>query len=128
MPQDRETGAAANEWGRETARRIAAKIDASAPRGSSNECLLDGDRIVIKCARMGTSSVGVTYKMLDRLDGILGAFETENGTYDLFLLTPEEFREHMTPTRSRGASAGRVGLVAKAFFLALGESRGSVRL
>ena len=83
---------------------------------------------MIKCARVDTPSIGVTYKMLDHLDGILGAFELEDGSYDLFLLGPEAFRENMSATHSRGASAGKVGMVTKDVFLELGRSRGSVRI
>ena len=128
MPQDRDTGAAANEYGRETARKIAKKIGAPELQGSSNECALDGERIVIKCARLGTTSIGVTYRMLDHLDGILGAFELADGTYDLFVLEPGVVRENMSATRSKGASAGKVGMVAKNIFVQLGRSRGNVRL
>ena len=52
MPQDRDTGAAANEYGRATARSIAMKIGATEIKRSSNECRLDGQKIVIKCARL----------------------------------------------------------------------------
>lgn len=128
MPQDRDTGAAGNEYGRETARKIATKIGATELQGSSNECVLDGERIVIKCARLGTPSIGVTYRMLDHLDGILGAFELADGTYDLFVLEPAVVRENMSATRSKGASAGKVGMVAKNIFVQLGRSRGNVRL
>ncbi len=128
MPQDHDSGAAANEYGRATARTIATKIGATEIQRSSNECRLDGQRIVIKSARLGTPSIGVTYRMLDRLDGILGAFELEDGTYDLFLLGPDAFRQNMSATRSRGASAGKVGMVTKSVFVQLGRSRGNVRL
>jgi hypothetical protein len=128
MPQDRDTGAAANDYGRTTARRIATKIGATVIPRSSNECRLDGEKIVIKCARFGTPSIGVTYKMLDRLDGILGAFELNDGSYDLFLLGPDAFRENMSATQSMGSSAGKVGMVAKRVFVQRGHSRGNVRL
>ena len=128
MPQDRDTGAAANEYGRATARRIASKIGATEIRRSSNECRLDGQKVVIKCARVVTPSIGVTYRMLDHLDGILGAFELDDGSFDLFLLAPDAFRENMSATQSRGASAGKVGMVTKKVFVQLGRSRGNVRL
>ena len=128
MPQDRDTGAAANEYGRVTARKIATKIGATEIQRSSYECRVDGVKIVIKCARVGTPSIGVTYKMLDRLDGILGAFELDNGSYDLFLLEPHAFRENMSATQSSGASAGKVGKVTKNVFVQRGRSRGNVRL
>jgi hypothetical protein len=128
MPQDRETGAEANEYGRETARRIATSLGATEIHPSSNECRLNGERIVIKCARVTTPSIGVTYKMLDRLDGILAALELEDGSYDLFLLTPDIFRENMSPTRSRGSSAGRVGMLSRENIVQRGQPRGNTRL
>ena len=97
------------------------KIGATEMQRSSNECRLDGEKIVIKCARLGTPSIGVTYKMLDHLDGILGAFELDDGTYDLFLLGPDAFRENLSATQSRGASAGKVGKVTKNVFVQRGR-------
>jgi len=66
--------------------------------------------------------------MLDHLDGILGAFELADGTYDLFVLEPGVVRENMSATRSKVASSGKVGMVAKNIFVQLGRSRGNVRL
>ena len=65
--------------------------------------------------------------MLDRLDGILGAFELDDGSYDLYLLAPDAFRANVSATQSRGASAGKVGMVTKGIFVQLGRSRGNVR-
>ena len=128
MPQNRDTGAAGNEYGHATAARVANKIGATGLGKVSNECRLDGKRIVIKCARADTASVGVTYTMLEHLDGILGAFEMEDCSYDLLLLDPSIYREHMAPSRSTGASAGRVGIVSKTVFFEQAKSLGNVRL
>jgi hypothetical protein len=128
MPQNRDSGAAGNEYGHATAAKVANRIGATGLGKASNECRLDGKRIVIKCARAATSSVGVTYRMLDQLDGILGAFEMEDGSYDLLLLEPSVYREHMAPTRSTGASAGRVGIVPRTVFFDHAKSLGNVRL
>jgi hypothetical protein len=128
MNQDRSTGAAADRWGRETARVLARAIGATTPSIGSNECLLEGNRIVIKCAAVATDSVGVTFKMLDRLDAVVGAFQLEDGVFDVWSLTPSAFRAGMRDTRSRGASAGKVGLVCKDVFVREGRSLGRVRL
>jgi hypothetical protein len=71
----------------------------------SNEYEVDGRRIAIKCARIKTKSVGVPYQMLDRVAGVLGSFEMNNGTYEIYEMTPDIYRKHMRPTRSKGASA-----------------------
>jgi hypothetical protein len=54
MTQDRASGAAADKWGRETARKIASKIGAVMKGRTSNEAQLDGETIVIKCAASAT--------------------------------------------------------------------------
>ena len=116
MPQTQQTGAAASSWGRKTARQIAKLIGATIPVGSSNECVLDGETIVIHCAKLKTKNVGVTYNMLDRVAMVLGAFEEGDGRFRVLLLDRETFRNNMRPTASTGASAGKVGIVEKVTF------------
>jgi hypothetical protein len=116
MPQTQQTGAAASSWGRKTARQIAKLIGATIPAGSSNECLLDGETIVIHCAKLKTKNVGVTYNMLDRVAKVLGAFEEGDGRFRVLVLDRETFRNNMRPTASTGASAGKVGIVEKVAF------------
>lgn len=117
MPQDKNSGAEANRYGREWGERIAAALGAQKLRRSSNECVLKGERVVIKCAhRRRVQSVGVTCLMLKRLAAVLGAFEEPDGSYRVLRLTAERFKSAMRPTRSRGPSAGRVGIVKRAIF------------
>jgi hypothetical protein len=128
MAQDRASGAAAAAWGKRTAEALAKKLGATKPAGASNECLLDGNRVVIKCAKPATRSVGVTFSMLDRLDDIIAAFQRDDGAFELWSLTPAAFRQYMRETRSRGSSAGKVGLVEREVFRAKGKALGKVRL
>ena len=129
MPQHKESGAAAVEYGLETARKIAEFLGAQKIGNSrSNEYNLDGKRIVIKCARSSTTNVGVSYQMLKRLDAVIGSFETEGGIYELYEMTPEMFTRNMRPTRSKGASSGRVGIVSKSIFVSKCERVTTVRL
>ena len=90
-------------------------------RKGSNEATLDGRHIVIKCARRRTRSVGVSLQMLPTLAAVLGTFEQDDGTFEVFSLDADIYRARMTPTRSRGASAGRVGMVTKRVFTNEGE-------
>ncbi len=128
MAQDRRSGAEASAWGRATGKRIAQAIGATVPTGTSNECSLNGKRIVIKCAASTTDQVGVTYLMLARLDSVIGAFEREDGQFDLYSLDPRVYDTHERPTRSRGRSAGRVGKVRRQVFEDLGHFMTSVSL
>jgi len=70
----------------------------------------------IKCSHKNTKCIGVSYKMLERLDGVIGAFETEHNIYDLYEIAPAVFSENMRETRSKGAAAGKVGLVTQKVF------------
>jgi hypothetical protein len=126
MPQDRLTGAAANDWGRDTAKKVAAALGASPIRKGTNECLMNGERIGIKCAAVKTDSVGVTYKMLPHLDRIIGAFQLDDGSFELLSLTPSQFESSTTPTRSRGAAAGKVGIVKRVIFHSEGRLVGRI--
>jgi hypothetical protein len=116
MTQDRISGAAANEWGRVTARAIGSKIGAIMKGQISNEALFEGKTVVIKCAAKATDSVGVTFKMLDRLDSIIGAFQLDDASFELWSLSPEKFRKGLRDTRSRGSAAGKVGIVRRQSF------------
>ena len=117
MAQDRHSGAEANRYGREVARAIANRLGTSCPNKNSNECVYKGKRVVIKCAHANTQDIGVTYRMLERIDKVIAAFEQDSGAYRLYCLTPAQFGKNMRPTASRGPAAGRVGLVRKSVFL-----------
>jgi hypothetical protein len=122
MPQDRESGARAVEYGLQTARKIAERIGGTkVGKVRSNEYKVNNRKVVIKCARVETNSVGVPYQMLDRVSAILGSFEIERGTYDIYEMKPDVYREHMRPTQSKGPSAGRVGIVRRSTFIDQGK-------
>ena len=118
----------AARWGRETARKIASAIGASELAAQSNQCALAGRPVVIKCAAPKTDSVGVTYLMLDRITDVIGAFQLDGLTFDVWSLPVETFKKSMRPTASRGASAGKVGLVSRSVFYARGKHVQKVRV
>jgi len=122
MPQDQESGARAVEYGLQTAREIAQELGGTKIGNSrSNEYEVSGRKIVIKCARINTKSVGVPYQLLDRVAAIFGSFQNENGSYDIYEMAPDIYRKNMKPTHSTGPSAGRVGMVRKTTFLDQGK-------
>ena len=127
MAQNRDSGAKASQWGHETAKRIAAVIGASLPTGNSNECIYKGHRVVIKCAAPKTGSVGVTYRMLDAISFVIGAFQGDSAAFDLWSLPAADFRTAMIVTGSRGASAGKVGKVRRNTFYEKGRGIGRVK-
>ena len=114
--QTKETGARASKWGRETADKIASSLGADKTNPRANEYRLDGKDITIRCARFTTNSVGVTKKMLERVDTVMAALETESGEFELYSLSPSAYANAMRDTRSKGPSAGRVGIVPTRIF------------
>ncbi|TCV23595.1 hypothetical protein [Vibrio crassostreae] len=126
MTQNQSSGAAANDWGRQTARIIAEKLGTSISSKISNECIYKDSRVVIKCAKVDTDSVGVTYKMLERLDFVIGAFQQESGEFELFQLPVSFFERHMRATASKGAAKGKVGIVRQTVFEDRGKNLGSI--
>ena len=84
MVQNQITGSAGNNFGREMARIAAKFLDTNLLSAKSNEIILDGKLFVIKSARRKTSSIGITEKMFNRLQGIIVALETDNGKYTLY--------------------------------------------
>ena len=128
MSPSQDTGAQGDAFGRETAPQIADAIGATMLGETSNETALGGDRIATKCARKKTPSVGVTYKMLERIQSIVAAFETDDGSFDVFSLPTDIYRLRMTDTRSQGASSGGVGIVSRKVFVNDGKKIGAVRV
>lgn len=128
MPQDRETGAAGSNYGHECGKEMIAALGGKKLNSRSNVFLLDGKRYAIHCARRRTTSVGVTYLVLKNLDAVLGAFQQDDGSYRLLELTAKQYRENMSPTGSKGPSAGRVGKVRRAVFENIGTLFKVVRL
>ena len=66
--------------------------------------------------------------MLERLDFIIGAFQLDDESFELWALTPDRYRRGMRDTRSKGASAGKVGVVRKDSFEKNGKLIARVRL
>lgn len=114
--QSKKSGARANAWGRETADKIAEDLGAKKINPNANEYRLDDEAVTIRCARSTTNTVGVTYKMLDRIDRVIAALEGDTGEFDLYSITPAQYSDEMKATRSKGPSSGRVGMVRTAYF------------
>jgi hypothetical protein len=108
-------------------RRLADHLGAVGMTKVSNECRLGHERIVIKCAKARTTSVGVTRRMLEHLDRIVGAFQVDDGSFELWSITPDQFKASMRESTSRG-SLGRTTLVSRRYFEQHGVPMGRVRV
>ena len=128
MPQDQESGAQANSFGRANAVRLAGAITARLVSQQGNEAIFQGRKTVLKSAREKTPSIGVSYKMLERLDSVIAAFELPNGRWRVMELDVGTFARNQRATRSKGSSAKKVGIVAKSVFLIEGRLLGEFRL
>lgn len=119
MPQDQASGAAARKWGLRMARDVAPRIGVTLLGLSSNEGTLDGEPVVIKCARRRTNTVGVYLGMLDRLAHVIAAFENDKGSFDIYRLDQDAFRQGMRIVSGKGM--GEKGLVGRGRFEKHGE-------
>ena len=128
MPQDKESGATAAKWGRDTARQLIEKLGAKPLSNISNEALLDDELIVVKCAKANTDTVGVTFIMLARVSRVFGAFQQSDGSFDIWSLPSSIYSKHTRESVGRGTSAGKYGLVRRDTFHSLGNHIGIVRL
>lgn len=128
MPQDRQSGVEASRYGHRCARAIANALGAEMVGKKSNECVWNGQWAVIKTAHRQTTSVGVLYHMVDRIKAVLGAFEENEGSYRVIELPIERCAAAMRPTRSQGASRGRVGIVDRKVFEDEGRLVGVVKV
>jgi hypothetical protein len=116
MPQDRESGARASQYGRDCGKKIIDAIGAKSVKQGSNECSLGTELLSVHCARKDTDRIGVTYKALDGISAVLGAFEQEDGSYMVWRMSKDQYKRLMTNTRSRGPSQNRVGMVKRIDF------------
>jgi len=66
--------------------------------------------------------------MLDRIDAVIAALEQDNEEYKLYEISPQSFKQNMRETKSKGASAGKVGLVRKTVFMNKGKLIYTIRL
>jgi hypothetical protein len=117
MPQNRETGARADKYGRETSQFIAKKIGAKAISSNSNEFAYHGRRVTIRCDHRRTPYVGMPYRMLDRIDSVIAAFEDKSGEYDLYEMSPALIR--IRTRHSKGKE--KVALVRKSLLVDFGR-------
>jgi hypothetical protein len=124
MPQDSESGAKANIYGKKTSRLIAKKIGATPLTENSNEFALDGLLITIRCAHKGNLQVGVTKEMLRRIDKVIAAFEIEKDVYELYEMSPCLYKKHIRYSRKERV----VGLVRKQVFVEEAKALGFISL
>lgn len=128
LPQDRESGRQASQFGLITAEAIAKAIGAQKLRKGSNECVFEGRRVVIKCARQRTLYVGVLSEMLERLDSIIGAFERTDGAFDLWTLSREDYVRFMRTSKSRSHTPDRGQQVRRSDFETHGTYLTTIRI
>lgn len=113
MPQDRDSGTAAQRWGLAMGKRLAHLLGAKQLRRGSNEVLWNGRTAVIKSCRATNSSFGITAAMLPRLNCALVGIEEEGGGFTVHELPIAAFTTGMRDSRS-GKANGSVKLQTRA--------------
>ncbi len=124
--QDRLSGAKAGRWGLVTSRLIAELLGGSPLSDNSNEFELDGERITIRCAKPRTTSVGLTNAMRERVAYIIAAFQSNEGHFNLYRISPEDWHEHANETTENHQNHGRVTLLSRSVCQRIGEDIGEV--
>ena len=96
----------------------------------SNECLWNDQQVLIKTGHRKTRSVGVLYHMTERIKAVLGAFQQADESYRVMRLPIERCAAIMNakPTRSRGPSAHRTGMIPRRIFEDEGQFVQTVRI
>ena len=105
MPQDRDSGARAKEWGYCMAQEVANHLEATLinPR-RSNEAVWRNRKILIKSAHYNVPQIGATPATLNRVEAIVAALQDKDKAYILYEVTSSWFRSRMNPSRSPKAS------------------------
>jgi len=117
MSQDQASGAKGNQYGHETARKIARVIQAVMTGEVSNGARFRGKLVVIKCASKNTSSIGVTFAMQESISEVVAALEQKDGQYKVYSLDISVFQSKQRQSQSKANGAHRVGQVAKGVFI-----------
>ncbi len=111
------------------AQKIGLVIGVKMIRRGSNESSFKGKHTVIECANVKTTSVGVSYRMLPRLDSVITAFRRTDGEFDPFSLSATSYAQHMinTPAAKAHRKTGSA-LWVKSYLKSRGEQIGTVRI
>lgn len=125
MTQTQESGAEAARFGHTGAAQVAEKIGAIRISSRSNEFDLKGQRVTIRMARLGNKQVGVLYAMLERVQAVIGAFETSPNEFEILSISPDTFQQFMRDSKT---GEGQVGLVRKSVFEERGKRLGKISL
>ena len=127
--QDTASGQQAQQWGIQTARKIAAVLEADkAGHAQANEFLLDGKRIAIKCAKTRTTQCGLTNALRDRVDYIICALQTVEGAFNLYKVTPEQWTEHANEPPEHNRNYRYLTHLSRSVFRRIGEDLGEVEI
>ena len=127
--QNTASGQRAQAWGSRTARKIAQFLGAKkADQPQANEFILDGKRVAIKCARPTTTQCGLTNRMRGRVDYIICASQTVDGTFRLYKVTPEQWREHANTPPEHNRNFRYLTHLSRSVYRRIGEDLGEVEL
>ena len=128
--QNTETGRRAQEWGTQTARKIAKVLGAEKviDQPMANEFMLDGKRVAIKCARPRTTQCGLTNTMRDRVDYVICASQIADGAFNLYKVTPEQWMEHAKRPPKDNRNYRTLTHLSRSVFRRIGEDLGEVEI
>jgi len=112
MVQNRKSGAAGNKYGHMMGEKVAKFLGTRLLSKSSNEMILDGQRIVVKSARRKTPEIGLSINMLKRVQSIIVAIENDDESYTLYQVETQWYKEKMTKSRSKSDVKAKIKKVS----------------
>jgi hypothetical protein len=109
------------------AKMIAKFLDTELLSANSNEIIFEGERFVIKSAHRKTSSIGITVTMFGRLQGIIAAFENDEGRYTLYKVDLKRSPPlQMVLSQSSGHKNNKVIKISRKSIQKYGETIGNI--
>lgn len=124
------SGQKAQAWGIKTARQIAEALGGQKAEDQpmANEFILDGKRVAIKCARPATSQCGLTNTMRDRVDYIICASQSADGSFMLYKVTPKQWEDHAKEPPKHNRNYGYLTHLSRSVYRRIGEDLGEIEV
>jgi hypothetical protein len=127
--QNAESGREAAKWGSTTGPKIAAKLGFTRLSATGSEFKdSKGQRVSIRCARRGNNQVGLLNDMRDRIDYVIGAFEAEDGGFDLYKASVALWAKHARPGSPGSRMGSKLTLLTRGRLEQFGTSMGRIHI
>lgn len=127
--QNASSGREAAKWGSATGPTIGTKLGFTRVSTNSNEFWdTNGHRLSIRCARGDNNQIGLLNDMRDRIDYVIGAFEADDGGFDLYKISAASWTEYARPGSPGSKAGSKLTLLTKTRLVQFGMPIGRVHI